>query len=97
MSKTLYVCHSGQTLDLPAIEDLFTTVGDVEKSQFVTTTNSTNAAKVGAIEMATTQQALDCAERFNGHSMNGHVLSVDTKRPKEFNCSRVKRSRSKWQ
>lgn len=81
MNKTLYVCHSGQTLDLSAVEDLFTTVGDVKASQFVTAPDSTGAAKLGAIEMVSVQQAIDCAERFNGHLMNGHVLSVDTKHP----------------
>lgn len=95
MNKTLYVCHCGQTMDLSVLEDLFTTVGDVEKSQFMTTPDYSKAAQVAIVHMSTAQQALDCMERFNGHSMNGHLLSVNTTQPKRREVSSVaKKKRS---
>ena len=96
MNKTLYVCHSGQAMDLSAIEDLFATVGDVETSQFVMARDFTRAMRIGILEMATAQQALDCMERFNGHSMNGHVLSVDTKPPKSAPIPTAKKRGPKY-
>lgn len=76
MSKTLYVRHSGQTLDLSAIADLFTTVGDVEHAKLEAFPESLKATKMGVFEMSTEQQALDCADRFHGHVVNGYSLSV---------------------
>jgi hypothetical protein len=68
VSRTLYVRHSGQTLDLSALEDLFTTVGDVESARL--------EAKMGIFEMSSEQQALDCADRFHGHVLNGNQISI---------------------
>lgn len=76
MNKILYVRHSGRTLDLSAITDLFATVGDVENSRLEVIPASTNATKMGVFEMSTEQQASDCADRFHGFVFNGQPLSV---------------------
>lgn len=82
MNKALHVQHSGRTLDLSAIEDLFSTVGDVEQSHVEINPDSANGSKVGILVMSTEQQASDCAERFHGHIVNGYALSVNLRRPK---------------
>lgn len=76
MNKTLYVRHSGRSLDLSAIADLLTTVGDIETSRLEIIPESTNATKMAIFEMSTNQQALDCADRFHGHILHGLPLSV---------------------
>lgn len=76
MSKILYVRHLGRKVDLSAIADLFATVGDVENSHLEAIPDSRNAAELGVFEMATTQQASDCADRFHGHLFLDHMLSV---------------------
>jgi len=76
MSNILYVQHSGQTLDLSALEDLFSTVGDVDRKSLEINPLSPNATMRGVFEMSSVQQALDCATRFHGRVINGHSLSV---------------------
>jgi len=80
MNRTLYVQHSGRTLDLSAIEDLFTNVGDVEHSSSEVNPESASGSKIGILVMATEQQALDCSERFHGHVVDGYPLSVKMRR-----------------
>jgi len=63
-------------VDLSALEDLFTTVGDVERSGFESIRGSIKSSKVGILVMATEQQAVDCAARFHGLLINGCPLSV---------------------
>ncbi|NJL24426.1 MAG: hypothetical protein HC902_04165 [Calothrix sp. SM1_5_4] len=81
MSRTLYVRHSGQTLDMSAIEGLFTTVGDVEKTSIEAGPGSVVAALIGVFEMSTEQQASDCVDRFHCYVMNGQPLSVRREPP----------------
>lgn len=76
MNKTLFVRHSGRTLDLSAITDLFTTVGDVVSAKLEVIPESAKATKMGVFEMSTEQQASDCADRFNGHVFEGSTMSV---------------------
>ena len=73
MSNVLYVTSGRKSVDLKAVEDLFATVGDDERSM--------KDDKLGVFEMSNAQQAADCAERFHGHSFSGHVLCVSAKRP----------------
>lgn len=82
MNRALQVRHSGRTLDLSAIEDLFTTVGDVEHSRLEVNPESAIGSKTGILVMSTEQQASDCAERFNGHVVDGFPLSVNLSGPK---------------
>jgi RNA recognition motif-containing protein len=83
MNRTLYVSHSGHLMDLSEIEELFTTVGDVEAVNLVANPQTLRAAQTGVIKMSTEQQAIDCLERFNGYNINGQILSVDIERAKQ--------------
>jgi len=82
MAKTLYVSNVGEASNLCAIEDLFTTVGDVDSRHVELIPESGHQLGFGVFEMSTEQQASDCVERFNGASMNGRQLAVVTERPK---------------
>ena len=61
---------------MPRIEDLFSTVGDVEHSRSEAIPKSAIGSKVGVFVMASEQQASDCADRFHGHVLDGYSLSV---------------------
>ena len=81
MSRTLYVSRV-EKADLSDLEDLFSTVGDVESSNVEKIPDSGQEPEFGIFEMATEQQAMDCAERFNGYNLtNGNYLSVSIQRP----------------
>ena|ERR1700688_4793015 len=82
MDAILYVRHPGQEMDLSELEDLFTTVGDVESCRLELMPETGRTTKIGIIQMASQQQAADCVERFHGQLMNGHALSVDLQMPK---------------
>lgn len=81
MNKTLYVCLPRQTTDLSALEELFTTVGDVTGKNLERNPYSLNEAMIGIIEMSTEKQAVDCMERFHGYVMNGYALSIKSSPP----------------
>ena len=84
MNTTLYVSHSGQTMDLSHLVDLFTNVGDVLDSQLENNPASTKAAKMGVFKMSTAKQASDCTEQFHGQMISGYLLSVRLQPPQPF-------------
>ncbi len=81
MRNTLYVSNVGQAADLGALEDLFTTVGDVT-AQHLELIPESSSLSFGVFEMSTDQQAADCVERFHGQDMNGRQLAIVSGRPK---------------
>lgn len=82
MKRTLYVSNIGQQAKLCALEDLFTTVGDVESFRIEIIPESGHRLGFGVFEMSTEQQASDCVDRFNGSSLQGQVLAIVAGRPK---------------
>jgi len=81
VNKTLYVNNLRQSADLSDLEDLFSTVGDVETRRLEAHLQSLNGAGYGVFEMATERQAADCIERFNGSTALGQTLSVSAAKP----------------
>lgn len=81
MSCTLYISRVSEA-DLSALEDLFTTVGDVISRHVELIPESGHRTEFGVFEMATEQQTSDCMERFNGYRYSDNrFLSVVASRP----------------
>jgi hypothetical protein len=95
MDNTLYVSHSGQTMDLSQLEDLFSTVGDVLDTRLEINPASTKAAKMGVFKISTAQQALDCTEQFHGHMISGFLLSVKLQPPQPMVANLAVKKRKK--
>jgi len=81
MTKTLYVTNVAHASDLGVLEDLFLTVGDIQRRHLELIPES-SAQTFGVFEMLTEQQAADCVLRFHGHDISGRRISVATGRPK---------------
>lgn len=82
MRNTLYVSNVAELGDLSVLEDLFTTVGDVRSQCLELIPESGHSMEFGIFEMSNNQQAADCIERFNGHTINGKQLAIVSERPK---------------
>lgn len=81
MSSTLYVSRVSEA-DLSALEDLFSTVGDVQSCRVEAIPESGQQTDFGIFEMASAQQSSDCVERFNGYAYSeGRSLGVVSNRP----------------
>jgi len=81
MRRILYVSNVEKVSDLGMLEELFTTVGDVESFRTEVIPESGHRMEFGVFEMSTEQQAADCVERFNGQTVNGRQLAIVSKRP----------------
>lgn len=82
MTRVLYVSNVEKQTELCLIQDLFTTVGDVESQHLGFIPESGSKKEFGIFEMSTVQQAADCMERFHGQTLNGRQLSIVCERPK---------------
>jgi hypothetical protein len=94
MPYVLYVSRVSKA-DLSALENLFSTVGDVKSCHVQLIPESGHQSEFGVFEMETEQQTYDCAERFNGYCFcEGRNLSVVTQRPVAKSPSKTKEERS---
>jgi hypothetical protein len=75
MGKKLRVRNLAAHVDSSTLEDLITTVGDVESIR-VCADPMREGRQVGYVQMATEQGALDCIDRFHGQENDGLILIV---------------------
>lgn len=90
MGKSLYVRNLDSEFNASTLEDLFTTVGDVESAEVQVKISNGIARRVGYVKMTTEQAAIDCIARFHNQRQNGQVLVVTEDRPHVPDPSLVK-------
>jgi RNA recognition motif-containing protein len=81
MGKRLFVRNLGSAIDATGLEDLFMTVGNVEKADVVLDEETGASRGYGYVEMSTEQEAVDCISRFHGQKANGSILIVTEDKP----------------
>ena len=81
LGKKLFVRNIATSVDSWMLEDLFNSVGDVERAEIDAERISPNGLRVGYVYMQTEQGALDCIDRFNGFEKNGYSLIVTEDAP----------------
>lgn len=90
MGKKLYVRNLNMDTDANDLETLFGSVGDVVSAVVSNEGAVGQLRRVGHIEMATEEAALDCIARFHGKKENGSVLIVTEDKPHVPNPSLLK-------
>jgi RNA recognition motif-containing protein len=81
LGKRLYIRNLEMITDSAQLEAMFTCVGDVMSATASTETCNGKERRVGYVEMATEQEAVDCIDRFHGKSENGRTLVVTEDKP----------------
>ncbi|MES2855008.1 MAG: RNA-binding protein [Bdellovibrionota bacterium] len=76
MGRKLFVRNLGTIIDSGTLEDMFSSVGDVEACVVEMDTKSGSPRRVGYVTMTTEEGAKDGIERFNGFNKDGLHLIV---------------------
>jgi RNA recognition motif-containing protein len=88
MGKKLYITNLAPSIDASELEDIFTTVGNVESAQVAIDDVTGKGLGVGYIVMSTEQEAADCIARFHGQRQDGQVIAVVEDIPASLRLSR---------
>lgn len=81
MDKKLYIRNLHDLIDSDALEELFSSVGNVYRATVEIKQVRGNDYRVGYVEMSSVQEALDCIDRFHGQKVHGLEMVVTEDKP----------------
>ncbi len=81
MGQKLFIGGIAFSTSSERLRELFAEVGTVESATVVTDRDTGQSRGFGFVEMATTEEANQAVQRFNGHELDGRRLKVELAKP----------------
>jgi cold-inducible RNA-binding protein len=79
----LYVGNLPYSMNDQELNELFTTVGDVQSARVMSDRETGRSRGFGFVEMADDDAGHEAIEKLNGHDIDGRALVVNEARPRE--------------
>ena len=83
MTKKLYVGNLSYGVTAEALEELFSSVGEVTSANLITDRMTGRSRGFGFVEMADTAAAQQAIAQLNGRVMDGRAIKVAEARPRQ--------------
>ena len=83
MSLKLYVGNLAYSVDNNALEEMFSSFGQVSSAQVITDRDTGRSKGFGFVEFSDAQAAKTAISEMDGKDMGGRALTVNEARPRE--------------